>query len=214
MAAYCGRQSHEEHGSLSSFKTDHGTLVIGEDTVKCATMRHWHAEGEACAGKTEDAGRMWHIRDVYCWADCASSLPILVTQVEVYKTERVTLSADTASYLLNPVIRDHMFSKPNEDNTRQTDFNAEAGNDIFRDVLTTNDGVDLVLEFTVSVDAEVNFLLCDIFGRVYSTKRGSFKASEGTHVERLDISALLPGNYLVRMETSACIRVEKFTKHQ
>jgi hypothetical protein len=209
---YCGRKSYSELGHMSYSNTKKGILIIEGDTIKDALMRHWHIAGEASSDEIENGGHLSHIKDVYCWMDGIHKYPILTTKVERYKNEDCTLIEDSVSYLFDPHMQDYVFVRPLNDKPAKVDDNDETVTEVFGDVLTTNDGNNLDVEFSVLIDTDVTFLLCDSFGRVFSSKKGNFNASNGPHSVRFDISALNMGNYIVRLETPMGIYVAKFTK--
>lgn len=211
---YCGRQGYFEVGNISYSKTNKGILIIAEDTIKDSYMRHWHIVGDASSEEIINGGNISHIKDIYCWMDCIHKYPILITKVERYNNEDCMLIEDSVSYLFDPHMQDYVFGRPINDKPAKVDDNDETVTEVFGDVLTTNDGNNLDVEFSVLIDTDVTFLLCDSFGRVFSSKKGNFNASNGPHSVRFDISALNMGNYIVRLETPMGIYVAKFTKAQ
>ena len=211
---YCGRQGYFEVGNISYSKTNKGILIIAEDTIKDSYMLHWHIVGDASSGEIKNGVHILHIKDVYCWIDCIHKYPILITKVERYNNEDCMLIEDSVSYLFDPHMQDYVFGRPLNDKPAKVDDNDETVTEVFGDVLTTNDGNNLDVEFSVLIDTDVTFLLCDSFGRVFSSRKGNFNASNGPHSVRFDISTLNMGNYIVRLETPMGIYVAKFTKAQ
>ena len=209
---YCGRQGYSEVGNISYSKTNKGILIIAEDTIKDSYMLHWHIVGDASSAELENGGHITHIKDVYCWMDCIHKYPILITKVERYNNEDCMLIEDSVSYLFDPRMQDYVFGRPINDNPDKVGNNDETVSKVFGEVLATNDGDNLEIKFSVLNDAEVDFVLCDSFGRVFSSTKGDFYVAEGQHSVRFAISALIPGNYLVRLETQKEIYVVKFTK--
>lgn len=204
---YCGNNAVEVHGLLSACVDAKGTLILPSDTIENVLRLHIKTDGayiisNDLSRQTSNDSVLDKIVDTYLWYGESFRFPLAEVSVSSIRVKNVEEKSSGVSYLCTPLMQEISLGKSFTKNKPLSPLVGGSESAIIRNLsITTGDGY-ADLSFTSEKDVEVNLVLADASGRVYAYLPKKVARAGYVFSERIDVSRLSAGNYVLYVKVA------------